>query len=348
MVTGFDFVEQNVIRYLYQGHQRGQSEFLNSELDGFESDDLGHFRPRLYIKEWLIDAGLAELGTFEWTKDGCNDGTMFDGIRILPKLIEVGAELDAEDQRIHEAQLARPAPTSSELRKLADQLRALAKAIFQGQDNRFVTQDAKRIPNPLVTGWYTRAVAWKDNEQQRLFHTVCTLLGSIAWGTADSPRERLESLATDIDELAAMLERQPATVETADDSAFVTAKTPDGEQQPLNAPKVYLSSWRELLDALGKDNNTTERRHVRAAHKKFPGPIIMPTHGGQPTVVKTDLLVWWNGLEDRYREEATVRDSLLADRSATLENQFDLGRGEHTETVVPDIAGRVKRRRGST
>ena len=131
-------------------------------------------------------------------------------------------------------------------------------------------------------------------------------------------------------------------------TALDSDKTPDGEQQPPNAPKIYLSSWRELLDALGKDNNTTEQRHVRAAHKKFPGPIIMPTHGGQPTVVKTDLLVWWNGLEDRYREEATVRDSLLADRSATLENQFDLGRGEHTETVVPDIAGRVKRRRGST
>ncbi|MBC7818183.1 MAG: hypothetical protein IAG10_14950 [Planctomycetaceae bacterium] len=205
MITGFDFVEQNVIRYLYQGHQRGQSEFLNSELNGFESD-IGHVTPRFYIKEWLIGAGLAEPATFEWTKDGCNDGTLFDGIRILPKLIEVGAELDAEDQRVHEAQLARPAPTSPELRQLADQLRALAKAIFQGQDNRFVTEDAKRIPNPLVTGWYTRAVAWKDNEQQRLFHTVCTLLGNIAWGVADSPRERLESLATDVDELAATID----------------------------------------------------------------------------------------------------------------------------------------------
>ena len=134
----------------------------------------------------------------------------------------------------------------------------------------------------------------------------------------------------------------------ADDSPSVAAKPQNGEQQPPNVPKDYLSSWREILDALGKANNTTEQRRVRDAHAKFPGPIIMPTHGGQPKVVKGDLLVWWNGLEDRYREEATERDSVRADRSATVENQFDLGRGDHEETVVPEIAGRVKRRRGST
>ena len=87
---------------------------------------------------------------------------------------------------------------------------------------------------------------------------------------------------------------------------------------------------------------------VRAAHKTIPGPIVMPKQGGQPKVVKAELLNWWEKLGDRYRELAAARDSVLADRSTTLENQYALGRGEHTETVITEIAGRVKRRRGST
>ncbi len=133
-------------------------------------------------------------------------------------------------------------------------------------------------------------------------------------------------------------------------SISVAAKPADDVKQPPFAlpPKFYLSGWREILDALGLDNDKTNQSRVRKAHKTVPGPIIMPTKGGQPTpVVKHDLLDWWNGLDDRYRELAAKRDSLHADRSATLENQFDLGRGEHTETVVTEIAGRVKRRRGS-
>ena len=219
METDFDQVEWAVIRFLFQRHQQGQSEFPDSYLERIEGPN-GQIRPGLYVKEWLIRAGLAEPARFEWTLDGCNDGTLFDGIRILPKLIEAGAELDIDDQRQHELRLAIPAPTSPELRKLGERLRALAKAIFQsGENNRFVIADAGRIPHPLVTGWYTRAVAWKDNEQQRLFHTICTLLGDLAWGTANSPRERLESLATDVDELAVTIDSQPATVETLEEPA---------------------------------------------------------------------------------------------------------------------------------
>ena len=129
-------------------------------------------------------------------------------------------------------------------------------------------------------------------------------------------------------------------------SAVIFAKPPDGEPVPL--PKVYLSSWRDILDALSTETDKVAKTAVRAAHEKFSGPIVMPRQGGQPRVVKADLLVWWNSLEDRYREELEERDSQLADHSATVQNQFDRGRGGHEETVVPAIAGRVKRRRGST
>lgn len=152
------------------------------------------------------------------------------------------------------------------------------------------------------------------------------------------------------DKIAKLLEadvlafKSPAT---ADDHALAPAKTPADEQHPSDVPKVYLLSWREILNVLNLKNDKTSQGRVRNAHKSFPGPIIMPNPGGQPKVLKADLLIWWNGLEDRFREDATKRDSLLVDRSATVENQFDRGRGEHTETVVPEIGGRVKGRRGS-
>ena len=155
---------------------------------------------------------------------------------------------------------------------------------------------------------------------------------------------QLRELLTELRRL--LTESQSSNDGTTDDPAFAVPNT-SREQKLPGVPKVYLSSWREILDALNKDNNSNEQRRVREAHARFPGPIIMPAQGGQPKVVKADLLVWWNGLEECYRDEVAERDSLLTDRSATVENQFDLGCGDHTETVVPEIDGRVKRRRGS-
>jgi len=130
-------------------------------------------------------------------------------------------------------------------------------------------------------------------------------------------------------------------------SISVAAKSPRDEQQQQfpPPPKVYLSSWREILAVLSTETDKVQIAKVRTAHKNFRGPIIMPKQGGQPKVVKAELLNWWEKLGDRYREAATESESLLADRSATVENQFCLGRGDHEEAVVPEIAGRVKRRR---
>lgn len=114
-------------------------------------------------------------------------------------------DVDAE----REAQRARPAPTANELRVLAKRLRAVAKAIFQSGklDIPFVKGECAAIPHPLVTGWYTRANAWDDKEQKRLFGTICSLLAKMYSGqAAESPTERLESLATDVDALAVTLE----------------------------------------------------------------------------------------------------------------------------------------------
>lgn len=144
---------------------------------------------------------------------------------------------DAAEQR------ARPAPTATELRSLADRLRKLAKAIFQSGkwDTPFVKVECATIPHPLVTGWFTRANARQDKEQKRLFETVCSLLGKIySGGVIESPHERLESLASDVEELAATIEPWSETAATVGDSVSVTTKTPDGEQQPSLTWQVVL------------------------------------------------------------------------------------------------------------
>lgn len=146
-----------------------------------------------------------------------------------------------------------------------------------------------------------------------------------------------------------MLARQKACAASMGETIPRASDCPSPRtEEKFPSPKVYLNSWSQITDALSTETDKVEIAKVRAAHVNFQGPIVMPTQGGQPKVVKAELLAWWNGLEDLYRKEAAERGSHLVDRSATVENQFDRGRGEHEETIVPEIAGRVKRRRGST
>lgn len=128
-----------------------------------------------------------------------------------------------------------------------------------------------------------------------------------------------------------------------------TTEMESGHQSPGTPnPKEYLRSWAEILDALDLKNNRTNKDRVRNTNKNFEGPIILPAQGGQPKVAKAGLLSWWNGLEKRFRDEAGERSAGLSDHSATVFNQYEQGRGEHSETVVPDISGHVKHRRGGS
>lgn len=134
--------------------------------------------------------------------------------------------------------------TADELRDLAKLLRALDKEIFQGgQNTPFVSAEAERIRQPILCGWYNPlpGLGRREHKQQRLFDKVGGLLGEITSGTAGSPRERLASLAADVDELVATIDPQPATIETVDDSASVAAETlreppgPDANKWPPDA-----------------------------------------------------------------------------------------------------------------
>jgi len=172
-------------------------------------------------------------------------------------------------------------------------------------------------------------------------HTIRALAARRGWSQAAN------TLSTGLtDTLASAAEPVAEPQDSVPES-----KPPTGDdRQPSNTmtPKKYLQSWREILDALGMDNNTTEQRRVREANERYSGPIIMPAQGGQPKVVQLELIAWWNGLEDRYRADAAERDAALSDSAATVAQQYEQGRGEHSEIVVPDIEGHVKRRRGGS
>ncbi|MFM9966128.1 MAG: hypothetical protein ACKV2Q_33535 [Planctomycetaceae bacterium] len=137
-----------------------------------------------------------------------------------------------------EAQRARPAPTTNELQDLAKRLRKLAKGIFQNgvKTDSHTKSEVGRMLDPLqIQGWHSRAVVWQDVEQQRLFRAVACLLSEIFRKCADSPVERLQSVATDVDALAATLEPQrdgPPKHKLSVDPTACKANL-DGHEMPL-------------------------------------------------------------------------------------------------------------------
>lgn len=111
------------------------------------------------------------------------------------------------------------------------------------------------------------------------------------------------------------------------------------EPQPLpEEPKVYCSGWPEILDALRLKNNQEERRRVQRSNALFGGPITVISAGSKPRVDKTKLIAWWNSLDDIY-QDLQQRER---DRQATVGTSYHYG---SEGTVVPDLAGSVKKRR---
>jgi hypothetical protein len=110
-----------------------------------------------------------------------------------------------------------------------------------------------------------------------------------------------------------------------------------GDTSPAE-PKAYLTSWREILDALHRKNNPTERQTVSKLNKEQGGPIIVSGRGKQPFVERVKLRVWWDGLEGRFQE----LQQRHRDKQATTADQYSYG---NEGTVVPEIGGSAKKRR---
>jgi hypothetical protein len=83
------------------------------------------------------------------------------------------------------------------------------------------------------------------------------------------------------------------------DAAIVELRTIEAAAAPSREqpaePKAYLWNWKEILDAVGMNNNTENRRQVRRLNDEFGGPIVVTKSGSKPKAIdKTKLLAWWS------------------------------------------------------
>jgi hypothetical protein len=101
---------------------------------------------------------------------------------------------------------------------------------------------------------------------------------------------------------------------------------------------VNLSGWAEILDCVGRRNGRRDRALVKKLNAKFSGPIVITGPGSPPMVRKDELLGWWNGLVQQWREELEKQ----ADQQATVQNQYPYSKDG---TAVPDLSGHVKKTR---
>lgn len=107
-------------------------------------------------------------------------------------------------------------------------------------------------------------------------------------------------------------------------------------------PKRYCFGWPDVLAAIELNNSLENRTRVRGLNGSphHPGPIIFGGKGMHPKTNKEKLIEWWNALEKRW-EELSQRE---LDQETTVSQTFPYGR---EAKVVPQVGGRVKRRRGN-
>lgn len=103
-------------------------------------------------------------------------------------------------------------------------------------------------------------------------------------------------------------------------------------------PKIYLLGWNEILDCLDRKDDQSERSRIRRLNETHEGPIVFPGKGAQPKVEKSKFVEWWNSLEARFQE----LEQRASDKKHTVSHQHEFGKDG---TVVPDIAGSVKKRK---
>src|SRR5262249_52989392 len=102
---------------------------------------------------------------------------------------------------------------------------------------------------------------------------------------------------------------------------------------PAMTPAKLLIGWCEILPAIDREDITRNRGLLRAANKRWDGPIAFVT-GGSPWADHDELLTWWNGLVQKMRD----RQQRQQEAQETVEEQHRHGRDA---TVLPLIGGHV-------
>jgi hypothetical protein len=131
---------------------------------------------------------------------------------------------------------------------------------------------------------------------------------------------------------------------TLDNPPAIEGERTEGEPPDAQSAKQLLHGWRAIEETLGLSrsypnmNYDERRRKLAYLNRCFGGPIKTGRKGGQPVVTRSELIAWWNSLEDLVEgKKARIRD-----RQATLRNYHPYGRSAH---VIPEIGGSVKRRK---
>lgn len=131
----------------------------------------------------------------------------------------------------------------------------------------------------------------------------------------------------------------PETVAVTTPPADPSSEAKPGEDGNASLPSIvpravqYLIGWPEILDRIGQPDEAKDR--IAQFNRDYSGPIIT-RQGAAPKVDAAELVVWWNGLKDRWREESALTD-VVSPELATYQH----GR---TETVVPEIGGHETKR----
>jgi hypothetical protein len=128
------------------------------------------------------------------------------------------------------------------------------------------------------------------------------------------------------------------------DPPAIEGERSEGEPPDAQSVKHLLHGWRAIDEALGLSrsypnmNYDERRRKLVYLNHRFDGPIKTGRKGSQPIVNRSDLIAWWNSLEDlAENQKARIRD-----KQATLQSRHTYGRSAH---VVPEISGSMKRRK---
>lgn len=241
------------------------------------------------------------------------------------------------------------AGTADELRELAARFRRIAGTGDATDENiRSAEADGGRLISSLIhQGRYTLSdgaqltylsVAPFEATDARLREYQLSWLWQLV--AADILPADMRQPSECGDNHAAAERNALAAERLADRVAEVVPPEPDQDltDEPVTPaePKVYLTSWREILDALSLTPHQKDK--VAKLNKDFDGPIVVEKQGAQPRVERSTLLAWYNGLEARFQE---VRQR-HRDRQATTAGGYSYGK---EGTVVQEISGSVKKRR---
>jgi hypothetical protein len=136
----------------------------------------------------------------------------------------------------------------------------------------------------------------------------------------------------------------PDVFRVLDGPPAIEIQKSEGEPPDAQSAKHLLHGWRAIDEALRLSqiypNRTYNERRRKLVYLncRFGGPIKTGGKGSQPVVYRSELISWWNNLEEQIEGlKARIRD-----KQVTLQSRHPYGRSAH---VIPEIGGSVKRRK---